>query len=182
MLTTKTAQLNIRWNGYICDNNQWRTISAALHTSIETLQTLQQGDVITPNFLYPGSKAGLFVGVTSSGCVWIAYDKAATDNFLSLDDDFIAKYKRMCLNFAILNTPHPEVYFSVEKDGIYASRLGKNYKLSTKRFWEWIGNDADLSEWHDSSITWMTPQGWKSLSPKLHREREFDERTHYLSS
>ena len=76
---------------------------------------------------------------------------------------------------------HPEVHFSVEKDGIYASRLGKTYKLSTKRFWEWIGHDADLSEWDDSSITWMTPQEWKSLSPKVHREREFDERAHYLS-
>ena len=77
--------------------------------------------------------------------------------------------------------PHPEVYFSIEKDGIYASRLGKNYKLSTIRFWEWIGHDADLSEWHDTSITWMTPQEWKSLSPKLQRGG-FDERAHYLAN
>jgi hypothetical protein len=77
---------------------------------------------------------------------------------------------------------YPEVYFSVEKDGVYASRKGQDYKLSIKRFWEWAGKDADLSEWHDTSVTWLSEQDWRQLMPRKVKPSGFDERAHYRSS
>ena len=58
-----------------------------------------QGQLVAPSFMFPGSPAGLFVGVTPTGSAWIAWFKNQDMGTMDLSPAFVAKFKKMVARF-----------------------------------------------------------------------------------
>ena len=87
--------------------------------------------------------------------------------------------------------PALEVHFhDVSPSGIYATRDGKNYKLSGKRFKDFFSDDiAEIksqgASWYENfndTSTDLSDREWKQLLPRRVKSHGFDERAHYMSN